>query len=327
MGRRRKTDKYLPERVYQRSGTFYLVDVDGKWINLGKDYQKALVEYGHLTNTERHCRTIGDLITRYLLEESPNKAPDTHKTNIRQSKYLKAAFGSMRIEDLTARAVYQYIDARAETSKVRANRELAMLSHMYTKAVRWGYAERNPCLGIERFKEKPRERYIEDWEYLAFRAYAGPQIGAYMDFKFLTGLRQKDVLGLRKSDLKDDGIHILVSKTQKPMVIEWSDLLRAATKAALSLQSTQKAIGSMYLFCTRTGQPYTQDGFRAIWQRKMVKALETGALKERFRDHDLRAKTGSDTDLVHASSLLAHLDSKTTEKHYRRKVPVVRPLK
>lgn len=327
MGRKRKTDKYLPERVYQRSGTYYFVDVDGKWNNLGKDYQSALIEYGHLTDTEKHCRTIGDLITRYLLEESPTKAADTHKTNLRQSKYLKAAFGLMRIEDLTPRAIYQYMDARGKTSKVRANRELAMLSHMYTKAVRWGFADLNPCLGIERFKEKPRKRYIKDHEYIAFRTFAGQPIAAYMDFKYVTGLRQKDVLNLRKSDIKDDGIHVLVSKTQEPLIIEWSPLLRAATQAALELQRTDKAIGSMYLFCTRRGQPYTSDGFRAIWQRKMVKAIESGVLKERFRDHDLRGKTGSDTDLVHAQSLLAHLDSKTTERHYRLKTPVVKPLK
>jgi hypothetical protein len=59
----------------------------------------------------------------------------------------------------------------------------------------------------------------------------------------------------------------------------------------------------------------------------MAKALETGILEERFTDHDLRAKTGSDTELVHATRLLAHLDSKVTKRHYHRKVPIVRPLK
>lgn len=327
MGRRRKTDKHLPQRVYQRGGSYYFVDTDGKWHNLGKDYQKALLEYGNLTDRQLICNTIGDLITRYLLEESPTKAPDTHKTNVRQSKFLRAAFGSMRIDDLTARAIYQYMDARGENAPVRANRELSLLSHMYKKAIRWGSADRNPCLGIERFPEKPRERYIEDWEYMAFREFAGPLIAAYMDFKLLTGLRQRDVLSLRKSDLKDDGIHILISKTKKEIIIAWTKHLAAATEAAGALQKTGKAIGSMYLFATRRGQQYTQDGFRAIWQRKMVKALETGVLKERFRDHDLRAKTGSDTDLNHAASLLAHLDSKTTDKYYRRKIPVVRPLR
>lgn len=326
MGRRRKTDKHLPERVYQRGGSYYFVDTGGKWHNLGRDYQKALIEYGHLTDTQRACHTIGDLITRYLIEESPTKAADTHKSNVRASKYLRAAFNTMRIEDLTPRAIYQYMDARSEKAPIRANRELSLLSHMYKKAIRWGYADHNPCLGIERNPENKRDRYITNDEYLAFREFAGPLIAAYMDFKLLTGLRQRDVLNIKKSDLQEDGIHVLVSKTQKPLIISWTPLLRTATRAVQDLQTTEKAISGFYLFSTRRGQQYTQDGFRAIWQRRMKKALETGVLKERFRDHDLRGKTGSDTDLEHAQSLLAHLDSKTTEQHYRRKTPVVRPL-
>ena len=60
--------------------------------------------------------------------------------------------------------------------------------------------------------------------------------------------------------------------------------------------------------------------------RRTVKALEARELKERCTDHDLRAKTGSDAELEHATRLLAHLDAKVTRKYYRRKVPVVRPL-
>jgi len=59
----------------------------------------------------------------------------------------------------------------------------------------------------------------------------------------------------------------------------------------------------------------------------MDKAIKEGVLKEKFREHDLRAKTASDTDLDHAASLLSHSDSKTTKKHYRRKAEIVEPLK
>lgn len=325
MGRRRKTDRHLPERVYMRSGSYYFVDADGKWIPLGKTYRDAMTKHLELVDSTTVCTTIGDLMDRYLKEVSPTKAETTHKTNVKQSKFLRAAFGKMHIEDLTPRAIYSYMDTRA--SKVRANRELAMLSHMYKKAIRWGYVESNPCIGIERHPEKPRERYIKDWEYQAFKDFAGPQIAAYCDLKLLTGLRQADMLKMRKSDLQEDGIFVLISKTQKRIIIEWTDHLRAAVDAVQASNTTRMARDSMYLICTRKGTPYTPDGFRAIWQRKMKKALDEGVLKERFQDRDLRAKTGSDIDLEHAASLLAHLDSKTTKKHYRRKPSVVRPYK
>jgi hypothetical protein len=51
------------------------------------------------------------------------------------------------------------------------------------------------------------------------------------------------------------------------------------------------------------------------------------AIRWGITDHDLRAKTGSDAELEHATNLLAHLDAKVTRKHYRRRVPIVSPLR
>jgi hypothetical protein len=58
----------------------------------------------------------------------------------------------------------------------------------------------------------------------------------------------------------------------------------------------------------------------------MSKAVEQGIIAERFRDHDIRAKTGRDTSLQHASKLLAHSDEKITLRHYQRKAQKIRPL-
>ena len=76
-----------------------------------------------------------------------------------------------------------------------------------------------------------------------------------------------------------------------------------------------------------TDNPYTSSGFRSIWQRKMKAAMEQGILAERFTDHDLRSMTADSTNLEHATSLLAHLEAKTTQRHYRRKPTIVEPIK
>lgn len=179
-------------------------------------------------------------------------------------------------------------------------------SDMFTKAIRWGVVDTNPCRGIERFAEKPRTRYIEDWEYLAFKKDAGDLIAAFMDFKLITGLRKGDVLAMKLQQLRDDGIHITINKTGKRIVIEWSDALRLAVERVRQLP---RPVRGMHLFCTRRGSPYTVSGFSSIWQRKMVSAIEKGVLTERFTDQDIRRKAGSDTDLDHATKLLAHSDS------------------
>jgi len=324
MGRKRKTDHHLPSRVYLRSGSYYLVDNSAKWIRLGGDYPAAMAKYAEMVGDSGCVVTVGDLIDRYLREVAPLKAQATYQGNIVQAKYLRAGLGEIRVEALGPRQIYRYMDIRGQRGKTQTNRELAMLSHMLKHAIRWGVIDQNPCRDVMRFKEKPRDRYISDAEYKAFRDFAGPLIAAYMDFKLLTGLRKADILRLRRDSLKGDGIHVEISKTKKKIIISWTDHLEAAVQ---QIKNLPRPVNSMYLFSTRRGQPYAASGFASIWQRKMVKALEQGVLQERFTDHDLRAKTGSDAELEHATALLAHLDAKVTKRHYRRKAAVVKPLR
>ncbi len=144
-----------------------------------------------------------------------------------------------------------------------------------------------------------------------------------MDFKYLTGLRKGDILRLKRNQIKDDGIHVTIHKTNKPIIIGWTRLLR---EAVTNIRKLKQPINGLYLFNTRKGQPYTNSGFSSIWQRKMRAALVDGVIKERFRDHDIRAKTASDAELDHAFKLLGHGDIKVTQQHYDRKARTVMPL-
>ena len=74
------------------------------------------------------------------------------------------------------------------------------------------------------------------------------------------------------------------------------------------------------LFRTRTGTHYTGSGFRAIWQRTMVRAVADGVLAERFTDHDIRAKAATDARAqgLDATALLGHSDPSVTQRHYLR---------
>jgi integrase len=98
-------------------------------------------------------------------------------------------------------------------------------------------------------------------------------------------------------------------------------------QAVKNIKSLKRPVKGLYLFNTNKGQPYTGSRFASIWQRKMRAALKEKIISERFREHDLRAKTASDTGLQHASELLAHGDKKITERHYMRKPKNVLPLR
>ena len=87
-----------------------------------------------------------------------------------------------------------------------------------------------------------------------------------------------------------------------------------------------------WLFCTKRGEGYFNEvtgqasGWDSMWQRFMARLLEETKITERFTEHDLRGKVGSDAEsLERARQLLGHADSKITERVYRRKPELVRP--
>lgn len=240
----------------------------------------------------------------------------------------------MPIESVKPKHVYQYRDLRGHQGKSAANRDIEVLSHAFTKAIEWGLCEDHPVKGkVRKFSTPPRKRYIEDWEIKEALTVASPFLVAYIRMKLLTGLRRGDLLAIKLSDLHENGIHVTPRKTAnstgKRIIISWSDELRSAVD---DVRKLQKKVFSIWLFHTRQGQPYINEGgyaagFSSIWQRFMGRVLTKTKVTERFTEHDLRAKVASDTDSEHARRLLGHATSEITEKVYRRRPEVIHPTK
>lgn len=156
-----------------------------------------------------------------------------------------------------------------------------------------------------------------------------------MRIKLLTGMRRGDLLRITMSDLKTDGIHVTPHKTQnstgKRLIIEWSDALREAIALAKEVRPTRFA---PFLFCNRLGECYINEdsgragGWDSMWRGFMERVLKETKVATKFTEHDLRAKCASDAEtLEHARSLLSHADSRLTERVYRRKPELVKPLR
>lgn len=323
MGRKRKKDKHLPQRMYMRRGAYYFVDKDGRWVPLGRDYATAMTEYGRLTGPGQQCVTMQDVIDRYRIDVLPSKAAHTQKDQTRQLTKLGKVFGAMRPDHITTQHVYQYIDARSHYPTATRH-EVSLLGHVFVKAIRWGAATKNPARGIEKPRSKPRDRYITDAEFLAVRALAIPSMQVAMEMALLTGLRQGDVLSLTRESLTDDGILIKTSKTGAGLLIQYSPALEAVIDKAKKLKP-QVGPGQ-FLIRNRSGRRYTSPGFKANWQRLINKAMKKGI--EHFTFNDIRAKTASDSEsLTIASERLAHSSTATTKRFYCRQPMLVKPLK
>ena len=95
-----------------------------------------------------------------------------------------------------------------KSSPIGANRVLSLLSKMFALAETWGMRPHgsNPCRGIDRYRERARDRLVSAEELArlgdalaAYRGYwAGP---AAIRLMALTGMRKAEVLSLRWHDI------------------------------------------------------------------------------------------------------------------------------
>lgn len=320
MGRPRKHAKDMPARVYLSRGWWFFTPKGAPKVKLAREDDKpgALRAYAALMEGRPKSGTIADLIDRYCRDVLPTKAPKTQRDQLRQADKLRAVFGSMAVEDLTSTHVAQYLDG--SPAKVSANRELALLSHAYTKAVRWGLVQVNPCRGVERNTEKPRTRYVTHEELLAAIEGAPPVIQVMVALAYVSGQREGDLLKLRRDAITADGLMVQQGKTGKRLLITWTPALRWAVEQAGALPKS--GTHSLWIVAQHNGQPYSSSGFQTAWQKHIRSLHERGIVAERFTFHDIRAKAGSDAK---DGRLLGHLDPRTLRRVYIRKPERVAP--
>lgn len=349
--KRSKENAGLPARWTMHHGAVYYyvpAGMESRWdgkkkFKLGNTLPEAYAEYARRMEVIDPAKTISALLDRYAIEELPKKSPRHQVERQRQIRNLKAVFGAAPLDWIRPQNVYQYVEARKMT-RIAAHRAVDALSHAFTKAVEWGLIDRHPFKGEVRLQgEESRTRYVEDTELVEVLALPSKRkkgsvlmIQAYIRIKLLTGIARSDLLRLEPAvHFKDDGIHVTRHKTAgstgKSTIYEWNDDLRAAVADALAVRSRAD---SRYLFCTRTGDGYihpakeTASGWDSMWQRFMERVMAETNLAERFTEHDLRAKCASDAEsLEHARALLAHANSRITQRVYRRKPERVQPSK
>lgn len=261
----------------------------------------------------------------------------TKQDKLKHLKTLRRAFGAMSPGHIRPKHCAQFLDIRGQSSKSQANQEFNTLSVVFKFAVRWGVVDINPCKGISRHKIKDRDRLPTRAELEALKSVSTPFIKLYIDLKFKTGLRQKDLLELKVSDcdFNSAGIPIKTSKTKKKGYIPWDDELKTIIKELMALNAVQGPT----VMCVKGGKPVGQDTFEGRWWLCMERALAPNnatnpptppVLAERFREHDIRAThatVAEDEYGLDATDQLLH-DNPAQKKAYLRskKAVTVQPL-
>lgn len=344
----------LPPRMLRRSRTlksgkvwesFYYNgrDAEGKRVEipLGNDLNEAKRKWAELECQEAPPETglMRFIFDRYERDIIPAKAYSTQKDNLGSLAMLRKVFDNAPIDGITPQIIAQYRDKRGAVAPVRANREIALLSHVWNMAREWGYtAKENPVKGVRKNKEKPRDFYADDVIWAAVYAQACDELMDAMDINYLTGQRPADVLKMMLTDIKDGALEVKQNKTKKKLriMLEQNGVRSQLGRVIDRIRARERRIASLFLIATPSGTALNKWTLRTRFDdardAAAKAATEAGNLTlaksiKAFQFRDIRPKAASEITLEHASKLLGHTEHEITEKVYRRVGEVVQPTR
>lgn len=300
--------KHLTSRKLKNGRTLYYYQRYGKKIPIGDNLQQAHAEW-----SKRESGVTSNLFPgvadRYKTTVLPKKAFKTQKEQEKQLERLMAAFASFPLDSIAPHHVRAYIDKR--TRPIAANREVALLSHLWNWAREKGITSlANPCSGISRNKEHPRRVYVRNDSYQKVYDAGVFWLQDAMDLILDSGQRPSDVLAATKHDLHEGFLEYTQSKTGTKIRVEIMGTLKETVERILS---RQRKVASIYLVADANGQKIS------IWRLDKEFARTRDKVGEKWQIRDLRKKSATDeNDLRIAQERLGHADETTTARIYRQ---------
>jgi integrase len=275
---------------------------------------------------------------QYIRDILPKKKPSTQRENMLCLSQLRPVFDAAPINEIRPQDIAQYRDARS--APVRANREIALLSHVFNMAREWGHLKgENPCRGVRKNKETPRDFYADSEVWDAVYASASPELKDAMDLNYLTGQRPADVLRMKDSDIREGALLVRQGKTNKflRILLRPNDSDSQLAKVLERILARPGRKSDSHLITLPSGEPLKQwnlrlrfDSARSTAADRAIEARKK-ALAERikkFQFRDIRAKSASEiADVKAASELLGHTEGDITDRVYRRVGQAVKPTR
>jgi len=185
-----------------------------------EDTEKALRNGGYVGNAPPNDMLFDDALKKYLAETSSKKAVSTHRRELYQSRSLHYFFGRT-LKEITPALTAQFREKRsAEVQPATVIKDLNLLSHIYTTAIReWGVEATNPVLIIRKPKAPPgRLRFLTCAEIMKLleesRKGHRPNLYNFILLQLHTGMRPSEGAALTWKQVDFDGRIIDLQETK-----------------------------------------------------------------------------------------------------------------
>ena len=308
--RKRKDNWYIDYRAY---GKRYRECIGTNKKLAQEVLHKRLVEIAEgkfLDKKNKINIKFEDFANDYIEIYSKHNKKDWKK-DLTRLKSLKAFFGGKYLYMITSLLVEEYKAKRVkEVSPATVNRELACIKHMFTMAIQWGKADKNPVKKVKLFRENnQRLRYLEREEAERLVHNCKGYTKRIVIIALNTGMRKGEILGLKWPDIdfRRGIIYLLDTKNGERREVPMNDIVKRA------FVNQPKYKDSPYIFCNRDGKP-----FRDIRKSFIAGLKKSDIIK--FRFHDLRHTFASHlimsgVDLNTVRELLGHKSIRMTIRY------------
>lgn len=279
---------------------------------------------------KRLAETIADLARDFKTDHLPKKRPATARDyTYLIDEYILKNMGSKRVADVTYADVAQMHRKITRAGKgTTANRAVAVLSRMFTEAIKLGIVTVNPTKSIERNEETKRERFLnaDELERLldALTKLEDQEAANIFRLILLTGARKSEILAARW-DMFDlaEGTWTKLSHHTKQKKVHTLPLSAPARLLLVDIKKAQAAQPSEYVFPVRRlstkkntveNKPYRQN-VKNAW----ASVLKLAKIDD-FRMHDMRHSYASflvaeGMSLPLIGRLLGHTQTATTQRY------------
>lgn len=219
-------------------------------------------------------------------------------------KQLCKVLGQLPVNRIDAPMVARYVNVERAAAPRRAVIEKALLSNLCRHAITLGLCNTNPTIGVEVPEAEPRTEAPDGAVLAGFLAWLEQQtpqrriVGMAAEYASLAGSRRVEFLDLAWPQVdRDTGVIRVKRAKQRGKkrgevvdVIEISNALGRLLDR-LTVLREQRGADCLYVFPTRDNNAYSARGFKTLWQRCVIDAIEAKALNAgaRFTFHDLRA--------------------------------------
>ena len=313
-------------QIWNRKGKYYLdYWVSGRRIRESAGKNKKLAEellairkseilQGRFQYKPKQPRTrFEELAGLYLEYSKANKK--SWSSDVNSLKFLKPYFKEKLLSEITPFDVEKYKITRANSIKPSsANRELACLKHMFSLAIKWKKADKNPVKEVKLFKIESSSMRILSWEEEKLLLDKCPDyIRPIIITALNTGGRKEEVLSLTwdKVDFETGAVKFEHTKNNESRSIPMNNTLKD-TFMDIRLRKIN-ANRKSFVFCRKDGSRFgkVNRGFQAAIKRAGI---------EHCRFHDLRHTFATrlvmkGVDLATVKELLGHKSIEMTMRY------------